>query len=299
MPGTNSDFPNTMRKLLPIIFCLCLLTSCKTNPHSAPQTPLELFYGMEKDSNGCFYDSLFDELLDVSHEEYNQLWFSENDSLEFNMSIGIYLDDDFPNPVVREVILSSLDSLIAGTFVYDVYGDDMWRIIRGGSSIKSSSKEYLNEWKRIFENLTQLNRSKKKYYSLREIIGTRGCSVCHKVYEDDSVATYLLEFSYDYHASCGCPSYADYISVDKSTGRILTSADLFCYIGPKTLYKRLLKAYIDATKSKNYKPSVYSGEDLFNQADGVAIINEGMLIYYHPYTIGCGAEGQYNLIIEN
>lgn len=29
-----------------------------------------------------------------------------------------------------------------------------------------------------------------------------------------------------------------------------------------------------------------------------AKVKEGMLFYYHPYEIGCGADGQYNLIIN-
>jgi len=31
--------------------------------------------------------------------------------------------------------------------------------------------------------------------------------------------------------------------------------------------------------------------------DGIAIIPEGVIVYYHPYAIGSGAEGQYNALI--
>ena len=31
--------------------------------------------------------------------------------------------------------------------------------------------------------------------------------------------------------------------------------------------------------------------------NGRAMIREGLVIYYHPYEIGCGAEGQYNAVI--
>lgn len=31
----------------------------------------------------------------------------------------------------------------------------------------------------------------------------------------------------------------------------------------------------------------------------IAYVNDGILIYYQPYVAGCGAEGQYNIIIKN
>ena len=36
---------------------------------------------------------------------------------------------------------------------------------------------------------------------------------------------------------------------------------------------------------------------LLGDADGCALIREGLIIYYHPYHIGCGADGQFTAVI--
>ena len=37
--------------------------------------------------------------------------------------------------------------------------------------------------------------------------------------------------------------------------------------------------------------------DYLKDCDGIAIVPEGVVVYYHPYKIGCGAEGQFNSLI--
>ena len=37
--------------------------------------------------------------------------------------------------------------------------------------------------------------------------------------------------------------------------------------------------------------------ELLKAMNGCALIREGLIIYYHPYEIGCGADGQFNAII--
>ena len=38
-------------------------------------------------------------------------------------------------------------------------------------------------------------------------------------------------------------------------------------------------------------------ECICNQFNGIALVQEGVVVYYHPYQIGCGAEGQFNSLI--
>ncbi len=42
---------------------------------------------------------------------------------------------------------------------------------------------------------------------------------------------------------------------------------------------------------------ISTGEALIERADGAAFVGGGILFYFHPYNIGCGAEGQYNIVI--
>ena len=50
----------------------------------------------------------------------------------------------------------------------------------------------------------------------------------------------------------------------------------------------------------NFDLDVYNltGQELIDCADGCAIVNEGVMLYYRPYSVGCGAAGEYNLILD-
>ena len=41
-----------------------------------------------------------------------------------------------------------------------------------------------------------------------------------------------------------------------------------------------------------------TGKELIDCADGCAIVNEGVMFYYRPYSVGSGAEGEYNLVLD-
>ena len=108
-----------------------------------------------------------------------------------------------------------------------------------------------------------------------------------------------MESSVDYHGSNGCPSEADYLTYEISSGDPLSIQEVLALYPVSNLMQKLRDAYVAAAKERNFEPSdSMTGEKLLQEADGAAIINEGLLIYYKPYKIGCGAEGQYNLVIN-
>ena len=85
-----------------------------------------------------------------------------------------------------------------------------------------SVKGFLDGWEFLFNKVSRLNGYGPKYANFPMIIGSRGCAVCHKIYEDSIWVTYIIEMSVDYHSSCGCPSSADYYTINKQSGKILT-----------------------------------------------------------------------------
>lgn len=261
---------------------------------------LDLFYGMQQDSNGVYCDSVLDTIPGLLHKEYVRLWRFNDGVGYFKMMMGIYLDEQFPNATVRDAILTKLDSIIPRTFDGDVEDSDdaiSKSILKHRVISKQSAHDFLNSWEGVFDELTKI----KGYHSEEkggEGIGSRGCSVCHKIYEDAEWATYIIELSFDFHCSCGCPSFADYCTINKQTGKVLTIPDVMAQYDRSDIEPLLADAYKSEAALRDILDDRYSGEELIDQANGVAIINEGILFYFHPYTIGGGYEGQYNLIIK-
>ena len=101
--------------------------------------------------------------------------------------------------------------------------------------------------------------------------------------------------------SCGDNTTESYYSVDVETGRVVTITDL---VREKDLPRlaNLMMKYL-----KNFKGELWTNPDfewvstdplkLLMAMNGCALIREGLIIYYHPYEIGCGADGQFNAVI--
>ena len=101
--------------------------------------------------------------------------------------------------------------------------------------------------------------------------------------------------------SCGDNTTESYYSVDIETGRVATITDL---VQEKAILRlaNLMMKYL-----KNFKGEIWENPDfewvpteplkLLMAMNGCALIREGLIIYYHPYEIGAGADGQFNAVI--
>ena len=101
--------------------------------------------------------------------------------------------------------------------------------------------------------------------------------------------------------SCGDNTEESYYSVNTKTGEVATITD---FVKEEDMSKlaTIMMRYL-----KNYRGEIWSGPvfdwisseplKLLKAMNGCAMIREGLVIYYHPYEIGCGAEGQYNAVI--
>ncbi len=261
------------------------------------RTPLmDSYYCMERDSSGAFVDSVLDTIPGLVHKECEHYWSYNIDSIRYMISMGIYLDEQFPNELVRESILTKVDSIIPITFEYDLHGAQV-EALKNREISKQSTKDFLDSWERVFDELTRLNGYGPQDEHFNEIFDSRGCTVCHKIYEDAEWATYALTFNCTFHGSCGAHCYVDYFTIDKRTGKVLAVNEVIAQYGRSKIGAMLVSAYTTEALIKNNYAGKYTGDDLISKADGVAIINEGILFYFQPYNIGNGAEGQYNLII--
>lgn len=288
-----------MKLIYHIIFLLIITISCsQRNDYiengNAEKTPLGLFYGMSDwhDEKETYQDSVFDNIPGIQHKEFYADLCYIGDSVRYRNSLGIYMDKEYPNKAVRENVFAFLDSIICQGLSFDFANDRMSHDL---SSLKSTD-DFLNIWEDFYCNL---DNSDSYNLNFPEIRGIRVCVVSHKVAEKDNHVTYILESSADYHGSSGCPSEADYVTYDINSGKPLSVQEVLELYPVSGLKKKIRDAYVKAAKEKNFKPSEnMTGEMLLQEADGAAIINEGLLIYFKPYKIGCGAEGQYNLVIN-
>lgn len=249
------------------------------------------------DSTGAYVDSVLDTIPGLVHKEYVRYWRCADDIVRFRINMGIYLDEQFPNDVVKSTILTMVDSAMARTFEEDADSVQAETLTHRIIS-KQSPRDFMDSWEQVFDQLTRINGYGPQDDRLFEIPDTRGCTICHKVYEDAEWATYGLQFSFHYHFCTVSRCDANYFSVNKQTGEVLSISDVLAQYGQSKIGPMLVETYKREAALRDFNPGQYTGDDLIARANGVAIISEGILFYFFPYNIGCGVEGQYNLILN-
>lgn len=271
----------------------------------ADTTLLGLFYGMEEEGDAaCPIEDLTGLLKLECQASWKTGEYIEDvtDAFKYDVTLRVYVDSIYPTEQVMRTVAVKMDRMFQRDFVdyirnyeyvsCDDYMDNLLNFgnIRSGAELRDYFCRWFDEYNKV-KNAAQ--------DSLGDIWPLRYSLVACRIFENGKIATYLFESSFDYHGSSGCPSYADYLTIDKKTGIVLGYEDLFCpgcEVGVDTL---LRKAYIDEQNRR--------GNNFYGAVDGLmnskfknncALVKEGVLFFYHPYDIGCGADGQYNLIID-
>lgn len=261
-------------------------------------TLTELFYGMEKDSTGNYYDNRVDTIIGLSHYEFSDTWYHFGDSIQFDVSFGLYIDEKFPSEIVKDAVLTKLNRAIPEAFEYDLSTDKQSELLKLGAKVNQSTTQFVKEWEQILRRLTNMNHMGKSAFSFPQAVGSRGCTVCHKIYEDEIWVTYIVEESIDYHSSCGCPSAADYFTINKQDGHILSLDEVLTDNKKESIGTAAYENYCTEASSRGFIPLECTPQHLISELNGIAIVKEGILLYLYPYHFGCGAEGQYNLIVH-
>lgn len=108
------------------------------------------------------------------------------------------------------------------------------------------------------------------------------------VWQKGDICTFFESRWFDF-LSCGDNTRKSYYSVDRKTGKVLGVKDLIEIPDTSALgtliYEQLGEIPLE------------SHEELVSKMDGCALIKEGLIIYYHPYHLGCGASGHFLALI--
>lgn len=300
-----------------IMTSVLLLLSCQTNATSIDNNHFvfkDLYYGMEQDSiNGCYLlrDTLLESIPSVTKQECTAVWYHTDDEYEkeagykFNVSLGLYLDKEWASAKIQKAIEEEISESLIGYLSYyctEMYEGhsvniDSLRDTRKKSRPKTT-EELFNYSKIVF------NAFKEKYLNVKDdslyfkIPESRICFIAHKIYENAKYATYIIEETYDYNGSCGCNSRANYYTFDKLTGKVLSPKQILNNERRSSVLRNM-KSILESNKEEyRWYRSETDMNELFNSLSGAAIIEEGILLYYLPYTVGCGADGESVLIIE-
>ena len=274
---------------------------------------MTLFMGMglvkEKTAGGDYhyrYDCQLPELdgVDgVARQELEATWYHNDDDFpsQYRCTMGLYVDEDFPSNEIFNQVERGVDTLLIQSFYYDEELNDLKAFLAKRQGYEPrGTQDILDRAKSVFDQFTQLMRPAKSVSDYTEYPESRICIVAHKIYDRGDWASYILEFSFSYNGSNGCPSWADYITVNKKTGKRLTTNDLVEKYGYSSVSKELRNAFVKAKIERDAEIELhnFSGRELIGLASGCAIVNEGMMVYYRPYIVGCGAEGEFNLILD-
>ena len=100
--------------------------------------------------------------------------------------------------------------------------------------------------------------------------------------------------------SCGNNTRESFWTVDATSGKLLGLEDLVLPEKIDTLAALMMPRLVNANdeyiiQQYPYKPEEYT--TVLQRADGCALIPEGLVIYFYPYNLGSGADGQYEAII--
>lgn len=270
---------------------------------SADSTLLDLFYGMERSKEFSGYmqrDTILENTPNIVKSENTAWWYYNPDKMKFRSTLGLYIDEDYPSHKVFQRIEEAIDTTMVNGLSYyffHINADSVFNARR--NNLPQNYADIFKFATSLFDQTTkslQPNTSQSEYDCYSEF---RVCVVAHKVFEQEGFSTYLLESSGDYNGSNGCPSDALYITLDNESGHTITADNIIKRIKRESFKKLLYDKYCAYMTNEGYESYLISDDVnwIWESKSGIALINEGVLVFYKPYSIGPGAMGQVNLII--
>ena len=239
----------------------------------------------------------------IARQELEATWYhnDEDNPSRYRCTMGLYVDKNFPSSEIFNQVERGIDTLLVQSFYcYEELNALKVSLEKRKGYNPRGTRDILNRAKSVFNAFTRAMHPTKAVSDYSEYPESRICIVAHKIYDKGDWASYIIEFSFSYNGSNGCPSWADYITVNKKTGKRLTAGGIEKKYGAAQVEEKLRKAYEKGKKERNTDLDVYdlTGKELIDCADGCAIVNEGVMFYYRPYSVGSGAEGEYNLVLD-
>lgn len=265
----------------------------RTNLPSA-QTLFDSNYGMAYDTNTLEFlqqDSLLDTIPSLLHREYQETFYGYHDVLVLPATVGLYVDSTFCSERVFHRVVESIDSTLHH-FCPEFYVPIL-KQARSTTDLFASFQRMLGHQKKRY--------LQQKGVQYEQGSGYRICVVVHKLYEDPTWITYYVALMWDEEGSNSLSHRVYYHTFNKKTGELLSKANIAksLQLSEKQMCSNLPEAYKATCQQtqQTYDPDM-TGDTLWQLADGCAIINEGPLFYYHQYTLGCGDDGDYHMILK-
>ena len=169
----------------------------------------------------------------------------------------------------------------------DVYMDiEKLPINTADISNKDIADYYLDSWKKQYDHYI----IKPHEYGFLEQYGL----FVMDVWKYNQYNTMWVYSWYD-HRSSGDNTQNSFYTVSLISGKVMTLKDIIDEKDFPKLEKLLKQKILRLVRQNGFE--FYGDEKpLLDQISGIALVKEGLIVYFHPYTIGCGAEGQYNVI---
>jgi len=281
-----------MRRIL--ISCLFALFSCIVSAQSRPNnTLLDTYYGMEQNDQYQYSgkDSILDNINGLLKWQKFSLWHYLGDNHNYDASLCIYFDEIYPSVKVMRQVAQETDSVFGELFVKSSSFENADTTVRINPSLYTKPQQIIDYFKNRFNVFDK--KYKARPNSEMKCLAFRVVIVACQQYQDQNLSTYMIQGSFDWNGSHGCPTYSKYITYDNK-GKRLKYDDIFLPGSKKKVLPLLVNAYKSQLR-EDFAEYSWTIQDI---GDNVAIVKEGVLFYYEPYSIGCGAEGQYNLILK-
>lgn len=94
-----------------------------------------------------------------------------------------------------------------------------------------------------------------------------------------------------------------WITIDRKTGKALEFSDIVKEKKTDDFMRLVLKHLLSTAHFREWhldSNGKYSGGDgthLIDNMSGIALMPDGVVVYFHPYAIGAGVEGQFNVLV--
>lgn len=112
----------------------------------------------------------------------------------------------------------------------------------------------------------------------------------------DDICTFMTHTWFD-QLSCGDRTRRSWYSVMRDTGKELKYQDIISEDCKDAFIDLLLANLRNCVGLWTEEGDCVGRDELLSCMNGCALVEEGLVVYYHPYNIGCGAAGQFNALI--
>ena len=149
----------------------------------------------------------------------------------------------------------------------------------------------------------QLNHAYDNWHCTRDgdhdVINEQAGLLLADCWNNGNLYTFHRMDWYDW-MSCGNNTRESWWTVSATTGKLLTLKDLVMP-GKKDKLAELMMAHLTNGRgeiyAEQYPDAFKNNHEVLSLANGCALISEGLVIYFYPYILSIGADGQYDAVI--